>query len=249
MGKGKTGLPDNCGMITLTEAQERLGYMFRRPALLKEALTHKSHAKDQQEEGFKDNERLEFLGDAVVGLVVSDFLASTYPNFSEGELSKIKARLVSRTSLAQVAQRQQLGDLLRLGRGEEVTDGRVKPSLLGNALEAVVGAIYLDGGFETVQTYVLRILQGEIRNLQDTTLTDYVGDFKSRLQEYCQKQFDTLPTYEVIRESGPDHQKVFEVQVGFQGKMWGKGVGKSKKEAEQVAAQQALVNLRKDADL
>jgi ribonuclease-3 len=122
----------------------------------------------------------------------------------------------------------------------------VKPSLLGNALEAVIGAIYLDGGFENVQTYVVRILQGEIQNLQDTTFADYVGDFKSRLQEHCQKEYDALPTYEVIRESGPDHQKVFEVQVGFQGKMWGEGVGKTKKEAEQVAAQQALVNLCKE---
>lgn len=230
-------------MSISSETENQLGYVFRRPELLDEALTHKSHLQGKPSVQSKHNERLEFLGDAVLSLVISDFLASKYPSSTEGELSKVRARLVSRASLAQAARRLGLGDLLRLGRGEEVTHGRVKSSILGNALEAVMGAIYLDGGLDSAKAFILQVLGKEIDLIQSAIFPAYMRDHKSHLQEYCQKQFDMLPTYSLLQESGPDHQKQFEVQVRIQDKILGQGVGKTKKEAEQNAAQQAFSQL------
>lgn len=230
-------------MSEKTRPAECFGYVFRDPALLEEALTHKSHLQGKPASSVKNNERLEFLGDAVVGLVISDLLAATFPEASEGELSKIKAGLVSRASLGQAAQRLDLGSALRLGRGELAT-GRAKRSLLGNALEAVIGAVYADGGFEAAQSFVLRVLDVEISAVRARPQIGLEGDFKSQLQEWCQKTAQRLPVYSIIREEGPDHDKLFEVRVGISGKIFGEGVGKSKKEAEQRAAKQALENVR-----
>jgi ribonuclease-3 len=224
-------------------AQQRIGYRFRQPSLLDEALTHKSYVNEikslDKTTNDRDNERLEFLGDAVLSLIISDHLARTCPDFTEGDLSKLKARLVSEASLAKAARGLELGALLRLGRGEELTQGREKNSLLANALEALIAAVYLDGGLEQAQTFTLRVLDQDLEKIHEAS-GDAAGDYKTRLQEWCQKRFETLPQYVTIRESGPDHQKTFEVQVAIKGELLGVGVGRTKKEAEQMAAQQAV---------
>ena len=222
-------------------AQLTIGYTFRRVALLDEALTHKSHANEFKHKHRKHNERLEFLGDAVLTLVVSEQLAAMFPDFTEGDLSKLKAGLVSEESLAEVARRLDLGSLLRLGRGEELTRGREKASLLANVLEAIVAAIYVDGGLEAARAFLRRAFADEFAHLQDLGGPAILHDYKTRLQEWCQKHFDTLPQYIVVKESGPDHQKIFEVQLAIRGDVRGIGVGRSKKEAEQMAAKQALM--------
>lgn len=221
-------------------AQQVVGYSFRDVALLDEALTHKSHVNELKHKHRKHNERLEFLGDAVLTLVVSERLAQIFPESPEGELSKLKARLVSEASLASAARRLDLSALLRLGRGEELTLGREKPSLLANAMEAIVAAVYLDGGLGPARAFILRALDEEFQDLQDGGGQGLVQDYKTRFQEWCQKKYDTLPQYTIVRETGPDHQKTFEVHVSVRGEILGVGMGRSKKEAEQVAAKRAL---------
>ncbi|MGH7233326.1 MAG: ribonuclease III [Nitrospiraceae bacterium] len=228
----------------LEDAQKSIGYLFRQPHLLDEALTHKSHVNETRGKHGKHNERLEFLGDAVLTLVISEHLASTCPDFTEGELSKLKARLVSEVSLANAARRLHLGALLRLGRGEELTQGREKPSLLANALEAILAAIYMDGGLASARAFILQTFAADLQELHSVEGQPATLDYKTRLQEWCQKEFDTLPHYVIVRESGPDHQKIFEVQILIRGDVRGVGVGKSKKEAEQMAAKQALAEPR-----
>ena len=220
------------------EAQAAIGYRFHHPHLLEEALTHKSHVNEVRPKGGEHNERLEFLGDAVLSLIVSEHLAASCPDSTEGELSKLKARLVSEASLAKAASILDVGSLLRLGRGEELTQGRDKNSLLANALEALIAAVYLDGGMEPARVFTLRALAQDLQQLQQVDAA--VGDYKTQLQEWCQKRYDSLPQYVTVRESGPDHRKVFEVQLTIRGDVVGVGVGRSKKEAEQMAAKQAL---------
>src|SRR6266540_4151862 len=225
----------------LDEIQRRLGYRFRRSSLLIEALTHKSYLNEAKETGDLDNERLEFLGDAVLDLVVSEYLLSSFPDAAEGELSKLRARLVSEKTLARVAGRIGLGELLRLGRGETKTQGHNKPSILADALEAVFAGVYLDGGAEAAARCVKAVFSEELASC-DQTLTR--GDYKTDLQEFCQREFEMLPHYRTIRETGPDHEKLFEVEILIRGDRYGLGVGKSKKEAEQMAAKQALEKVR-----
>lgn len=224
----------------LDEAQRAIGYGFRNIQLLKEALTHKSHVNEAKDKSQKYNERLEFLGDAVLALVVSEHLAALFPNSTEGELSKRKARLVSEASLARAASRLNLGTLLWLGRGEELTKGREKHSLLADAMEAIIAAIYLDGGLEQARAFVLRVLGGTGEGQSTWHEAAIVQDYKTWLQEWCQKRYETLPRYATIREFGPDHQKTFEVQVWVGETALGMGIGRTKKEAEQMAAKQAL---------
>jgi ribonuclease-3 len=211
---------------------------------LDEALTHKSHANELKDKG-KHNERLEFLGDAVLTLVISEYLAAVFPTSPEGDLSKRKAQLVSEVSLARAARQWSLGPLLRLGRGEELTQGREKSSLLANVLEAILGAIYLDGGLEPARAFAMRVLETELHDLCAGN-RGAGQDYKTQLQEWCQKEFETLPHYETVRESGPDHEKMFEVELRVRGKVLGTGVGRSKKEAEQMAAQAALKRAEND---
>jgi ribonuclease III len=221
-------------------AEQAIGYVFRDSALLDQALTHKSHVNEAKHKHLKHNERLEFLGDAVLTLVISEHLAMLFPESTEGDLSKLKARLVSEVSLAAASRRLDLGALLRLGRGEELTQGREKPSILANTLEAVVAAIYLDGGLEAARRFVLRIFTTELQDVQEVGGSAALHDYKTRLQEWCQKEYDTLPHYVIVRETGPDHQKTFEVQLTVRGDILGVGMGRTKKEAEQMAAKQAL---------
>ncbi len=222
------------------ETLDTFGYEFRQPRLLEEALTHKSHVNEAKEKSDRHNERLEFLGDAVLALIVSEYLAASFPGSTEGELSKLKARLVSETSLARAARRLNLGSRLRLGRGEELTQGREKNSLLANAVEALIAAVYLDGGLEAARSFTIRTLTQELEELRELHGPAAIQDYKTQIQEWCQKRFEVLPQYATVRETGPDHQKTFEVKLTVRGEVLGVGVGRSKKEAEQMAAKQAL---------
>jgi ribonuclease-3 len=215
-------------------------YAFTDPALLTEALTHKSYVNERKSRDRKHNERLEFLGDAVLSLIVSDHLAKRFPQLSEGALSKLKAKLVSEPCLASAARRLDLGARLQVGRGEELSRGREKPSLLADALEAVIAAIYLDGGLEASRAFTLDVLSDELSQIESQLEKPGGDDYKTRFQEWCQRRYDRLPRYVTVRESGPDHQKLFEVEVQVDGTVMGAGRGYSKKEAEQLAAQQAL---------
>lgn len=229
---------------SLDKFQNILGYFFRKTDLLRAALTHKSYLNElrvsERDSAAQDNERLEFLGDAVLDLAMSERLISLYPLSAEGDLSKMKARLVSEVTLARVARRLGVGEFLLLGRGEERTRGREKPSILADALEAVIAAVYVDSGFETARTVLLQIFDQEFHRLEQRR--DDV-DYKTELQEICQREFDVLPAYRVLGESGPDHQKLFEVMLTIKEEVFGVGRGRSKKEAEQQAAKQALEQL------
>ncbi|MEO6307717.1 MAG: ribonuclease III [Nitrospiraceae bacterium] len=220
--------------------QSSLGYRFKALVLIDEALTHSSHVNEQKTASTQHNERLEFLGDAVLSLVMSEYLASAFPQSSEGTLSKLKAQLVSEASLAQVARRLGLGEHLKLGRGEDRSKGREKDSLLADALEAVLAAVHLDGGFEASRRVTRHIFAEELTHIAAQQEQPGAGDYKTQFQEWCQKCHDTLPRYETVRETGPDHQKMFEVELSLQEKVMGVGSGRSKKEAEQQAAKQAL---------
>ncbi len=237
----------NKGMSVFNKAQRLLRYHFHKPGLLEEALTHRSHFQGTPSTTDKQNERLEFLGDAVLGLIVSEYVAETFPELAEGELSQIRARLVGRTTLADAARRLGLGQFLRLGRGEECTKGREKSSLLANALEAVIAAIYLDGGVVAARTFALQVLEIQLGELHQDDLAAFRQDYKSQLQEWCQRHVRVLPVYTVIEASGPDHQKTFAVTVEIEQKWYGSGRGCSKKIAEQQAAKQAVEQLRPDA--
>ncbi|GKS65032.1 ribonuclease 3 [Nitrospira sp.] len=215
-------------------------YRFVNAAFLNEALTHKSYVNEQRASGQNHNERLEFLGDAVLFLIISDYLASRYTELSEGALSQLKAKLVSEAPLAKAARRLDLGSRLKLGRGEELSKGREKPSLLADGLEAVIAAVYLDGGLEESRNFTIHVLGEELRQIDESQMKPGGGDYKTRFQEWCQKHHDVLPQYVIARETGPDHQKLFEVEVFLNDAIYGLGQGYSKKEAEQQAAQRAL---------
>jgi len=223
--------------------QSLLSYRFKVLGLLEEALTHSSLVNEQKSVSLQHNERLEFLGDAVLSLVMSEYLASTLPQSSEGALSKLKAQLVSESSLAQVARRLGLGEYLKLGRGEDRSKGREKDSLLADALEAVLAAVHLDGGFDASRMVTRHIFAEELTHIVAQQEQPGASDYKTQFQEWCQKRHDTLPRYATVRETGPDHQKSFEVELSIQGEVVGVGSGRSKKEAEQQAAKQALQQL------
>lgn len=222
------------------ELETALQHVFQDRRRLEVALTHASSLNERKgSEPRGDNERLEFLGDAVLDLIISEALIERYPEATEGALSKMRARLVSEAALAQIARRLGLGRFLRLGRGEELSGGREKSSLLADAFEAVVAAVYHDGGYEAARRTVLTLLEPEFAE----ELASGVIDYKTQLQEYCQQLFGQLPLYRVTRESGPDHRKVFQVELMINGRCYGDGTGKSKKEAEQQAAKTALAQL------
>ncbi len=236
-------------MNTFDKAHRLLPYRFHKPALLEEALTHRSHFQENPSHADRHNERLEFLGDAVLGLIVSEYLVETFPALAEGELSQIRARLVGRATLAEAARRFGLGQFLRLGRGEERTKGRDKTSLLANALEAVIGAIYMDGGMTAARTFTLQVLEIRLQELHQDDLAVFRQDYKSQLQEWCQRHVQALPVYTVIEETGPDHQKTFDVTVEIERRWQGSGKGRSKKIAEQQAAKQAVERLGSTTDV
>lgn len=227
----------------LADLQEKLSYTFRNPELLSTALTHRSYVNENPQSGVTDNERLEFLGDAVLGLCVSDLLMKKHADFDEGALSKIRSALVNEKPLAALALQLGLGNCLLLGRGEDHSGGRVKESLLANALEAVIAAIYLDSSFSKAKTLIKRLMKPL---MEDEAITAQSMDYKTALQELCQKKYKAQPLYTLLAESGPDHEKIFEVEVVIGEDVRQIGRGKSKKEAQKQAAQKAWESLHRE---
>jgi ribonuclease III len=216
--------------------EERLGHTFADHALCEAALTHKSWLNEAVGTARTDNERLEFLGDAVLALVVSDLLMKRFPDRSEGELSKARAVIVSEVGLSKTAQGMGLGQWIFLGRGEDQAGGRGKASILSDALEALMGAVYLDGGLAAARAVAERLFADGLRDAESQTRHDY----KSRLQERSQALLQATPQYRVVGQEGPDHDKRFSVTISLAGREYGRAVGRSKKEAEQSAAALAL---------
>lgn len=221
----------------LSEFEQKLGYTFRDKELLKNALTHSSYANEHRREGSSSNERLEFLGDAILGLVVAEHLYRTHPDKPEGELTKLRAELVCEKSLAEVAARLELGKVLRLGHGESHGGGSHRPSMLADAVEAVLAAAYLDGGMEVPKGIITRLILGKEPTVSGNQ------DYKTRFQELVQRSRDQVISYALTGEAGPDHHKSFTVEVSLNGKPVGTGTGSSKKRAEQDAAREAIARL------
>lgn len=218
--------------------QKELGYTYRHHAVLKEALTHSSYANEHRHLHVKDNERLEFLGDAILDLIISEYLFKKYPQMPEGDLSKLRASIVCEGSLAKMAQKINLGQYISLGKGEEMTGGRKRASILADAFEAVTGSLFLDGGFDEARAFIHQTLVKEVE--QTESIETLYTDYKTLLQECVQKVSAQPIHYEVVGEEGPDHDKHFHVAVYHEEKCLGRGMGRSKKEAEQDAAQKAL---------
>jgi len=228
------------GQERVAQLEQRLGVGPLDPGLALAALTHKSYCNEHREELTQDNERLEFLGDAVVDLAVSHRLMERFPAADEGELSKLRALVVNEDALARVARELRLGELLRMGRGEELTGGRDKSSVLADALEAVLASVYLTHGLGGALAVVDRHFADVLEGLADGRSGD---DYKTRLQELMQVRSRTAPRYRVVREDGPDHAKVFEVEVSVGSELFARATGRSKKEAEQAAARKTLAML------
>ena len=221
----------------MNKLEERLEYDFRDINLLSTALTHRSFVNENQQLSLSDNERLEFLGDSVLGLCVSDLIIRKYATSPEGDLTRIRAALVGEKNLAQLAINLQIGDCLLIGCGEETSGSRKKESFLANALEAVVAAVYLDSDFNNVKDVITKLIEPLLRD-DNLSSSDYF-DYKTALQELCQKRYKTVPIYIVVGSKGPEHAKIFEVRVVVVNKLTEYGSGKSKKEAEKQAAQKA----------
>ncbi len=229
--------------LLLESMQDNINYHFRNNDVLKQSLTHSSYANEHRNQSLKDNERLEFLGDAILDLIISEYLFSKHTEMPEGDLSKIRASIVCEASLAKTAKYIELGRYILLGKGEEMTGGRERPSVLADAFEALTGAIFLDGGFEAAKIFLERSLISQVEKI--ACIDDLYTDYKTLLQESIQKESNKLIAYEVVSEEGPDHDKNFYVEVYHDTICLGKGIGKSKKEAEQDAAKRALNNLKK----
>lgn len=221
----------------LSEFEHRIGYTFQSRDVLTRALTHKSYSHEARQQDIHDNETFEFLGDSVLGFVIGDLLFRRFPSLDEGALSKIKAYLVSANSLAEKARDYGMGDVIYLGVGEEKSGGRKKDSLLANLFEAMVAAIYLDGGIDPARALIERSFSGDLERIDADDLLFH--DYKTALQELAQGKGLPLPDYSVIDEVGPDHDKRFIVEVKI-GSLVARGEGSSKKEAQQQAAKEAL---------
>lgn len=218
----------------IEDFQSMIGYQFSDSQLLTKALTHSSYANEHRMSKFENNERLEFLGDAVLEIVTSDFLYRKYEDMLEGELTKFRASIVCEPTLANFSKEIDLGDFLRLGKGEDNSGGRFRSSVLSDAVEALIGAIYLDGGIDEARIFIESTL---LKNVEQRKL---FVDSKTHLQELIQKNSDMTITYEVVAERGPDHSKLFEVTANHNKKVIGHGFGRSKKSAEQEAAFDAI---------
>ena len=223
----------------MTELERELGYEFQNPALLENALTHSSYANENRGRSLGSNERLEFLGDSVLGMVVADYLYRAHPDLPEGDLTRTRAALVCEGSLVEVAHALGLGNYLKLGRGEDAGGGRARPSLQADAVEAVLAAVYLDGGIGSARKIIRRFI------LDREQEKGASRDYKTALQELVQRESGQVLQYRLTGSSGPDHAKVFSVEVDLNGRSVGRGEGHSKKEAEQNAAKAAVAALSK----
>ena len=231
--------PDND--ISLDELQATINYQFSDVSLLREALTHKSFAHEQQGASSTGNERLEFLGDAVLELVITHILMERFPDYSEGTLSKLRAGIVNKEGVAAVSRTLNLGRYVLLGRGEEGSSGRAKNSILANAYEALIAAVYYDGGYQQV----FKLVENHFSQLLDEIKEKGISrDYKTKLQEYSQSALGSIPEYVIVSEEGPDHEKIFEVYVNINGVRHETGRGRNKKAAEQEAAQRTLSRLK-----
>lgn len=227
--------------IQLKDLEHKLGFKFRERMHLKRALTHRSYANENKLPATDHNERYEFLGDAVLELGISQLLMEHFATHTEGELSKLRASIVNEAQLAELARKLGLGGHLYLGKGEDQTGGRDKPSLLADAFEAVLGAMYIDRGWEKAFSMVTRYYEPV---LSAVSQGNYIKDFKTQLQEEAQSRFHAIPRYRLVKETGPDHQKTFEVNLFIEEELYGIGTGMSKKAAEQEAAKEALKKLQ-----
>lgn len=226
----------------LERLEEVIGYQYKNRELLKEALTHSSFANEQKINKSRDYERLEFLGDAVLELVSSEFLFRTHPDMPEGKLTRTRASMVCEPALAYCAKDLELNQYIRLGKGEEMTGGRNRDSIISDAMEAVIGSLYLDGGFEAAHAFIHKFILSDLEN----KILFY--DAKTVLQEIVQETPQGSLHYELLKEEGPDHNKCFWVEAFVNGKAISKGSGKTKKAAEQQAAYEAILILRKQED-
>jgi len=223
----------------LERLEKKLGIKFTHPDLLNQALIHTSYAKSNQKEILFHNEKLEFLGDAVLNLVTAEYLFRQYPYLNEGELTKLRSKIVSQESLSRYAGKIKLGEYILVGKNQERI--RSQPALLADAYEAIIGAFYLDKGLDNVRVFISDLFLKQKKEIQQTK------DFKSWLQEYAQSLYDTLPQYKVIKEVGPDHKKKFKVKVMVKGKILGEGWGLSKRKAEMMAARSIWENIAKNS--
>ena len=221
----------------MQELEKKLNYTFRDPALLSEALSHSSYANEHRAAHLNSNERLEFLGDSVLGFVTAEFLFVQHPDLPEGDLTRIRAALVCEQSLYEVARKLELGKYLKLGRGEEAGGGRERTSILADATEAVFAAVYLDGGIGAASQLIHRVL---LDAEKEEAVEERRRDYKTALQELVQRTPGRTTTYQLVEETGPDHCRVFVMEVSVDGQVSGRGEGRSKKEAEQAAAKAAL---------
>lgn len=228
-------------MDRLKGLEEVIDYTFRDPGNLVLALTHSSYANEKKAPDLKSNERLEFLGDSVLNIITSDYIYRNYPELPEGEMTRTRAAIVCEASLMKCAEKIRLGEYLFLGKGEENTGGRNRASILSDAFEALIGAIYIDGGIDEARRFVLRYMK-EI--YPDIDGKDIFRDYKTMFQEIIQKQTDQRISYRILDETGPDHDKTFTAQVLVGDKPYGEGTGRSKKEAEQNAAKDAISNMK-----
>lgn len=220
--------------------QKNLKYRFRDIRLLRQSLTHRSFANESGDSEIEDNEKLEFLGDSVIGFVISDLLYHCFPRFREGDLSRVKSHVVSESFLAHLAREIDLGSFLLLGKGEASSGGHEKSSLLSNCYEAIVAAIYLDGGIEPAREFLIQAFKERVETL---VYNRHILDHKSLLQEHSQELFRCIPRYKVRRALGPDHERVYEVDLVINGEVFSVGTGRNRKEAEQSAAKAALTKL------
>ena len=218
--------------------QERIGYTFRDTALLDQALTHSSYCNENKRQKIESNERLEFLGDSILGMVVAEHLYKNFPDRPEGDLTRMRADMVCETSLAQIADKLNLGKHLLLGNGEEQNGGRQRPSILSDAVEAVLAACFMDGGMAAAESFIRKFV---LCKVPETKLHN--EDYKTALQELVQQKKDQQISYQPVEEFGPDHDKTFVVEVKLNGAVVGKGKGSSKKRAEQDAARLAIEKL------
>lgn len=228
----------------LQELIKNLNIKINNLNIIDKALTHSSYVNENKDLKLESNEKLEFLGDAVLGLVITEYLYNLYPDYSEGKLSKMKSRLVSAEVLSKLSNELSLGEYMLLGKGEEKSGGRKRQSNIENAFESVVGAIYLDSGFKESANFIINRFNEQF--LEHFQSKEIGKDYKGELQEFSQKKFNTSPVYSVVSEVGPEHKKIFEVRVLIKGKEYGRGVGKSKKEAEQKASSNAINFLKKE---
>jgi len=231
-------------ILKLKNLQKNIFYTFKDLSLLDQAFTHKSYLNENPDQGCSDNERLEFLGDAVLDMIISHYLMDNFPKYTEGELTKIRSSIVNQRRIAGLARKLNLGEFLLLGKGEDFTEGRNKNSILADTYEALIAAIYLDGGYETVFRVIKQHFSDIISSIHREGF--HYRDYKSQLQEYTQSVFKAIPKYVLVKESGPDHNKSFEINVTLNNKILGKGFGKNKKAATQKAAQEALAKLLKN---